>query len=160
MDQGGRYRPERYRGGWAAVIGRGNSKRRLSTGASNREGAEAFCRKLNTQLEFERRGRGPITIDRIMALYIDDRRQQGTVNVRRIEEVRRALKPVWGTYHPDDLDKAAVRSFIDRRRRHGLSDATTRQELAYLQAALNHAKECTLIEDAPKLEKPPAPRPR
>lgn len=160
MDQGERYRPERYRGGWAAAIGRGNSKRRLATGASDRQGAEAFCRKLNAQLEFERRGRGPITIDRIMALYIEDRRQQGTINVRRIEEVRRALKPLWGSYHPDDLDKPTVRDFIARRRRRGLSDATTRQELAYLQAALNHAKECQLIGDAPKLEKPPAPRPR
>jgi len=155
-----RWRPERYRGKWAAVIGRGNGKRSVATGASERAGAEAFCRRLNAQLEAEARGRGPVTVDRLMELYIIDRRARGTVNVARMHEVRRALKPVWGHYHPDELDTALCRAYVDRGRRRGLSDATIRQELAYLQAALNYAVECRLIERAPKLEKPPAPRPR
>ena len=154
------YRPGKYRGGWAAVIGRGNNKRRIQIGAGSKQDAEAFCRRLNAKLEFERRGRGPITIDRILDLYINDRRAQGTVNVARIEEVRRSIKPLWGTYHPDDLDTKTQREYITRRRRRGLSDATTRQELAYLQAALNLAERSKLIDKAPRLEKPPAPRPR
>lgn len=95
-----------------------------------------------------------------MSLYIEDREAQGTVNIARIREVRKALRPIWGTYHPDDLDTRTQRDYIARRRRRGLSDATTRQELAYLQAALNLAEQSNLITKAPKLEKPPAPRPR
>lgn len=154
------YRPGKYRGGWAAVIGRGNDKRRIQIGAVSKPDAEAFCRRLNARLAAEKRGRGPITIDRILEIYIDDRIEQRTVNVQRIREVKRSIKPLWGTYHPDDLDTKTQRTYIARRRRRGLSDATIRQELAYLQAALNLAVESKLIETAPKLEKPPAPRPR
>lgn len=90
------YRPGKYRGGWAAVIGRGNTKRRIQIGAVSKPDAEAFCRRLNAKLAAERRGRGPITIDRILDIYIADRTAQGTVNVQRIKEVRKAIKPLYG----------------------------------------------------------------
>lgn len=95
-----------------------------------------------------------------MGLYIEDRKRAGVVNLTRIQEVRRSLKPVWGDLYVEDLDKTMQRRFIERGRRIGHSTATTRQTLGYLQAALNFAKAAKLIADAPKLEKPPPPRPR
>lgn len=153
--------PGTVQGGWAAVIGRGNSKRRLSTGANNREGAEAFCRKLNTQLEFERRGRGPITIDRIMALYIDDRRQQGTVN-NRMKTFRDIIK-LWPTlgdfaedmglkyvtaqvmYHRDSVHPRHWTRLVSAARRAGHCDVTY-ERLAII-AEQRHAQpqECEAV---------------
>jgi integrase len=95
-----------------------------------------------------------------MGLYIEDRKRAGTVNVKRIEEVRRSLAPVWGDLYPEDLDKTIQRRFIERGARKGHSTATTRQVLSYLQAALNFAVAAKLIPSAPKLAKPPPPRPR
>lgn len=95
-----------------------------------------------------------------MGLYIEDRKRAGIVNLTRIEEVRRSLRPVWGDLYVDDLDKTMQRRFIERGARKGHSTATTRQVLSYLQAALNFAKAAKLISEAPRLEKPPPPRPR
>lgn len=91
-----------------------------------------------------------------MELYIADRENAGIVNVQRIREVRRSLKDHWGRLYPDELTTQACRDFIKRGRRKRLSDATIRSELAYLQAALNFV----IGKAAPKLEKPPPPRPR
>ncbi len=116
-------------------------------------------RRLNAELDHAKR-KAPLTIDAIMGLYIEDRKRAGTVNVKRIEEVKRSLRPVWGDLYPEDLDKTMQRRFIERGARKGHSTATTRQVLSYLQAALNFAKTAKLIPDAPKLLKPPPPRPR
>ena len=153
------WKPQRYRGAWYAVRGRGNAKQRRATGARDRTGAETFCRRLNAEIDLARRGT-PLTIDEILGLYIEDRKRAGVVNLKRIEEVRRSLKPIWGDLFPDDLDKTTQRRFIERGERKGHSTATTRQVLGYLQAALNFAKAAKLIPDAPKLAKPPPPRPR
>lgn len=148
-----------YRGKPAATRGSKDAKRRITIPESYPGGPEAFVRRLNAEAEIARRP-GPATIDRILELYIEDRAAAGIVNISRIKEVRRSLKDVWGRLYPEELDTTACREFIKRGRRKKLSDATIRSELAYLQAALNFAAASKVIPSAPKLEKPPPPRPR
>lgn len=118
-------------------------------------GCEAWVRRLNAEVEAAKRP-GPANVDRILELYIADREAAGIVNIQRIREVRRSLKDHWGKLYPDELTPQACRDFIKRGRRKKLSDATIRSEMAYLQAALNFV----VGKSAPKLEKPPPPRPR
>ena len=80
---------------------------------------------MNAALDVARR-KEPLTIDGIMGLYIADRKRAGIVNLTRIEEVRRSLRPVWGDLYVEDLDKTMQRRFIERGARKGHSTATTR----------------------------------
>jgi integrase len=148
-----------YRGKPAASIGTKGAKRRVTVPAGYPGGPEAFVRRLNAEAEIIRQP-GPANLDRIMELYYADRKAAKIVGLARVEEVCRSIRPDWARLYPDDLTVIACRERIAKGRRRGLSDGTIRSELAYVQAALNFAAQARIIPSAPKLLKPPPPRPR
>lgn len=96
----------------------------------------------------------------IYSLYQKDREAHKVVNLNRIKEVGRTLKPIWGSLTADAIDKKEVHRFIAIRRRQGCSDGTIRNDLAYITAALNLAVDAKIIPVCPKIVKPPPGRPR
>ena len=156
-----RYRLGKHRGYWVAIIGREANKRRIRIGKIDAIGEQVATGKLRKLIEDNASsGKNRITVDYIMGRYIEDRIAEGIVNIQRIREVRKTIQPIWGDYLPAELKKTACRTYITRRRRTNVSNATIRQELAYLQAALNFAVLTEIIDKAPKLSKPPPPRAR
>lgn len=101
-----------------------------------------------------------MSVDQLYGLYEKDREAHKVVNLTRIKEVGRTLKPIWGSLTADEIDKRQVQRFIEIRRNAGCSDGTIRNDLAYITAALNLAVEAKILSTAPKIAKPPAPRPR
>lgn len=103
---------------------------------------------------------GELTVTAIFKLYIKDREDEGKINISRMREVERTISKVWGEFLPEQITTEEVRKFIRGGKERGLSNATIRSDLAYLTAALSFAVAKKIIPSAPKIEKPPPPRPR
>lgn len=148
-----------HRGKFAAVTGRGKSRRRIKLDETDEQSAQAAVRRLN--VEADRLSLpAQMSLDQLYGLYEKDRAAHKVVNLTRIKEVGRTLKPIWGSLTADEIDKRQVQRFIEIRRNAGCSDGTIRNDLAYITAALNLAVEAKILSAAPKIAKPPAPRPR
>jgi len=153
------WRLGKHRGSFAAVIGRGNGRRRVKLNETDKGAAERAVRDLNLQLT-RRALSGDLTVDAIFKLYIKDREEEGKINISRMREVQRTIGKVWGEYLPEQITTEEVRKFIRNGKERGLSNATIRSDLAYLTAALSFALQKKMIPSVPKIEKPPPPRPR
>jgi integrase len=148
-----------HRGKWAAVRGRGKSRRRIKLDETDEESAKSAVRALNTETERLKLS-GNLTVDEIFELYKKDRKAKGVVNLKRIEEVRKTIKPFWGGWLPDKIKDQDCAAFVDARRLSGCSNSTIRSDLSYTHAALNFAFALGLIAKCPKFEMPPPSRPR
>lgn len=154
-----KWRLGRHRGSFAAVTGSGKDRRRIKLDETDAESAQAAVRRLN--VEANRLALpAQLSISEIYRLYEKDRASHGVVNLTRIKEVGRTLAPIWGSLTADEINKDQVKRFIAIRRNQGCSDGTIRNDLAYITAAMNLAVEAKIIPAAPKIAKPPAPRPR
>lgn len=154
-----RWRLGMHRGKFAAVIGSGTKRRRVTIHETDKGAAEGIVREHNTQLARRSLPDQP-TVSDVFKLYIKDREDAGKVNISRMREVERTINKVWGAFLPDQITPFEVRKFVKAGKTRGLSNATIRSDLAYLTAALSFAVGARLIPSAPKIEKPEAPRPR
>jgi len=101
-----------------------------------------------------------LTVDEVFELYKKDRAARGTVNLSRIEEVRKTIEPFWGSWLPERITEADCTSFVRSRRSSGCSNSTIRSDLSYTHAALNFAFKRKMIPACPKFDMPPPSRPR
>lgn len=149
-------RLEKHRGKWAVRLESGN---RLSTGvpyaAETRQAAE---RKAASILSHIAAQRGAATLGEVMDAYISDMKERAKVVVRQdtARYAMAALLPFWGDMGIEEITYERCRAYIKESRRNRLSDATIRQRLKYLRAAVNwHSPG----NDA-KFDFPPPPSPR
>ena len=96
----------------------------------------------------------------IYALYEKNCEKRNIVNLTRVKEVGRTLKPIWGDKTPDEITLEECDRFVSIRTEQGCTGGGIRNDLAYITAALNHAKAAKVIKEVPKIPKPPAGRPR
>jgi integrase len=158
-DETGPWRLGKHRGHYAAVTGSGPSRRRIKLDEADPASAQSAVRRLNIETNKQAALRNN-TVLSIYDLYIKDRTQEGIANLTRVKEVRKVIERVWPTLSPADLSKEEIARFTSLRRKDGCGNATIRQELAYLTAALNVAKRERIIQFVPDIRKPPPPRPR
>ena len=154
-----KWRVGRHRGHFAAVAGRGNARRRIKLHAVTREDATRLVRQLNldaARLALPKQ----LTLEQIYDLYTKDREAEGVVNLTRIKEVGKTLKPLWGSLTADEITKSEVKRFTSARRQRGCSDGTIRSDLGYIRAALGFAQRSFFIPQVPSIALPPVPRPR
>ena len=160
------WRRGKHRKRWVGIIGTGKDRRRatLYTPQGDRietdaKAADAAVKRLNHDTKLASLPT-TLSMDEIYALYEKDRKDHGVVNLTRIKEVGRTLHRIWGHLAPQDLTKEEVARFTRLRRAAGCRDGTIRNELAYIQAALAFAAKSGIVGSAPRLPKPPVPRPR
>jgi integrase len=137
-----------------------HARRRVSTGCTDRAGAEAV---LASYLEGIDRPRLPVvSIAAILERYLADRRERAIPGADRLGWAHKPLARVLGVKPPEAITEAECLRYATRRRRDGVTDATIRTELAALKAALRWAagKERSIIAAAPTIVMPPRPEPR
>lgn len=135
-------------------------RRRVSTGCTDRTGAEAV---LATYLiEDAKPQLGVIFIKVILERYLVDRRERAIPGADRLGFAHKPLDRILGDKPPEAITEGECRRYADRRRRDGVSVSTIRIELAALKAALRWAEgpERGLIAKAPRITMPPRPEGR
>ncbi len=126
------YQLVKYRGKYAVTIGRGASRRRISTGTSDVGHARAIAEQIFQKLHAPASER----ISDLWKLYLADRRKDGR-DVTRQENAWKRLEPVFGDRLGTDVTKDDCRAYAQLRKRHGAALGTVRTELEYLRACLN-----------------------
>jgi integrase len=137
-----------------------DARRRVSTGCTDRAGAEAV---LAAYLKEKERPQLPvISIAVILERYLADRRATAIPGLARLEYAHKPLERIVGAKPPEALTQTECRRYIARRRKEGVTDSTVRTELQALRAALRWAAapERSLIAAAPKIEMPAKPESR
>jgi integrase len=158
------YRLGRHRGKWVAIYGHGKTKRRLTLGATGGKAGKADAEREVRELNLKA-ARGEIgddlTVAGIWALYIQDREHDRVPSVWRMRQAWKPLEPHFGHMGVDQVDKAACRDYIAKRRRLGVSDGGIRVELDYLSTALRFGARHKLYAGLPPdIHRPPQARPR
>lgn len=154
------WRLGRYRGEWIGITGYGDNRHRLklytATGkdCATRDEANAALKRRNEETA---KALLPAvrSLDEIYAAYEKDRKDAGVVNITRIKEVGRTLHKIWGHLSPEDITKEEAKRYERIRKQQGCSDATIRQEIAYIEAAIRSSGRVIV-----GIEKPPVPRAR
>lgn len=162
MREDGYYLGE-HREAWCAALYIGGKRvGRVSLGKTDkveREEAERRVREENAKLSLAKLP-AQLTVDEVFDLYIKDREREGKSAIPRMRQCRELLKPHFGSLLPSDIDKLKCRNYEKLRRNINVGDATIRTELTYLSIALRFAVDMKLINDAPKIWRPPQSRPR
>lgn len=119
-----------YRGYWCVIYKDelGKPKRR-SLRTKDRDEAERLF------ADQQRRPSGE-TVSDIFQIYADDK--QGTASHPRILDAWKALKPSFGHYRPDQIDRRRCRVYVSKRSKLGRGAGTIRKELSILRAALRY----------------------
>ena len=137
-----------------------DARRRVSTGCTDRAGAEAV---LASYLKERARPQiDVISVALILDRYLADRRARAIPGLARLEFAHKPLARIIGTKPPEAITEAECRRYVARRRKDGMSDATIRTELQALRAALRWAAspERGFIAASPKIDMPGKPEPR
>ncbi len=137
-----------------------HARRRISTGCTDRTGAEAV---LATYLmESAKPQLGVISIADILERYLADRRERAIPGADRLSWAHKQLVRILGHKPPEAITEAECRRYAAQRRREGVVDGTIRTELQALKAALRWAagRERRLIAEAPAIAMPPRPEAR
>lgn len=121
-----------YRGKLAIAIGRGPSRRRISTGTNDPGLAKAIAE----QIWQKQHAPASERIKDLWTLYLADRRKDGRDTVRQ-GNAWKHLGPAFGHRLGNDITKDDCRDYARMRRRQGASDGTVRTELIFLRACLN-----------------------
>jgi integrase len=137
-----------------------HARRRISTGCTDRPGAEAVLASYLIAAEKPQLANVSITI--ILDRYLADRRERAIPGADRLGWAHKPLTRILGTKPPEAVTETECRRYADKRRRDGVADATIRTELAALKAALRWAAggNAALISAAPSIVMPPRPEPR
>lgn len=150
MEGPSRYRLKLYRGKWCVVWVEGRRTQRSSLRTADPD--EAARRFADWQRSLTRIG--PTVAD-IMDAYLTEK-DTTTARPDRLRDAWKALKPFFGSYRPDQIDRPLCRAYTMRRRQMGRKDGTIRKELDILRAGLRwQNKNCPA-----NFEMPPAPEPR
>lgn len=126
------YRLVPYRGKLALAVGRGKSRRRISTGTNDPGLARVIAQELWQRLHAPASER----IEDLWKAYLADRRKDGRDTTRQ-ENAWKRLKPVFGDRLGMDVNKDDCRAYAAMRQRQGVSPACAKIELEYLRACLN-----------------------
>jgi integrase len=126
------YQLVKYRGKYAVAIGRGASRRRISTGTADLGHARAIADQIFHKLNAPQSER----ISDLWRFYLADRRKDGK-DVTRQENAWKRLEPEFGHRLGTDVNKDDCRAYAKLRQRHGAAPGTVRTELEYLRACLN-----------------------
>lgn len=126
------YQLVKYRGKYALAIGKGSSRRRISTGTADLGYARAIADQIFQKLH------APATerISDLWRLYLADRRKDGK-DVTRQENAWKRLEPLFGDRLGTDIKKDDCRAYTALRQRQGAAPGTVKTELEYLRACLN-----------------------
>ena len=137
-----------------------HARRRVSTGCTDRAGAEAVLAKY--LIEAAKPQLGVISIEAILERYLSDRRERAVPGAGRLGWAHKPLVRILGVKPPDAVTEAECRRYAAQRRREGVVDATIRTELGALKAALRWAggRERGLIAEVPAISMPPRPEAR
>ena len=144
-----------YRGKWCAITYIDGRRQRVSlklpATAENRDLAEREARNLGRQIAAPTDD----TVGAIMDAYLADSR---AVDVTRLKNAWKALKPTFAKLTPPDVTREVCRQYVARRKREGRQDGTIVKELNTLRAGLRwHQKDTPAVVEAPSQ---PPPRDR
>lgn len=121
-----------HRGKLSVAIGRGTSRRRISTGTNDPGLAKVIAERIWQQLHAPASER----VDDLWALYLADRRKDQR-DVTRQENAWKRLGPFFGHMLGTSINKDDCREYDRQRQRQGAASGTVRTELVFLRACLN-----------------------
>lgn len=143
----------KYRGHWCAAWSTDRGTKRVSLRlpdtACRADAERAFA-------DFQQGLKRPAsTVGEIVVDYLADKAHTAT-DAGRLHDAWKALAPSFAHLRPDQLDRAACRLYVAKRRAAGRGDGTIRKELGTLRAALRwHNPQTPAV-----FELPSAPPPR
>ena len=126
------YEIVKYRGKFAVAIGRGKSRRRISTGTADAGLARVVANEIWSKLHAPTSER----VKDLWGLYLADRRKDGK-DVTRQENAWKRLEPEFGHRIGTDIQKDDCRAYTKLRQRQNAAAGTIATELQYLRACLN-----------------------
>lgn len=126
------YELVKYRGKFAVAIGRGKTRRRISTGTDDLGRARVVANEIWQKLNVPASERMQDLWDH----YLTDRRQDGK-DVTRQQNAWKRLSQVFSQRIGTDITKDDCRAYHDLRKRQGAAPGTIKTELEYLRACLN-----------------------
>jgi integrase len=137
-----------------------HARRRISTGCTDRTGAEAVL--AGYLKEAAKPQVAVISIAVILEHYLADRLERGVLGAERLKWAHKPLTRILGYKPPEALTEAECRRYAVQRRREGVVDATIRTELQALKAAVRWAgaPERGIISAVPTITMPPRPEGR
>jgi integrase len=137
-----------------------HARRRISTGCTDRAGAEAVL--ASYLLAASKPQLAVISIAVILERYLADRREREIPGAERLGWAHKPVIRILGVKPPEAISESECRRYATRRRGEGVADATIRTELQALRAALRWAagQDIGLITAAPKITMPERPEPR
>lgn len=137
-----------------------DARRRISTGCTDRTGAEAVL--AGYLKEAAKPQLAVVSIAVILERYLTNRHERGVPGAERLGWAHKQLVRVLGHKPPEAITEAECRRYADRRRREGVVDGTIRTELAALKAALRWStgRDIRIIAEAPAIHMPPRPEAR
>lgn len=137
-----------------------HARRRISTGCTDRTGAEAVL--AGYLIEAAKPQLAVVSISSILERYLADRRERAVPGAERLGWAHKQLNRVLGHKPPEAVTEAECRRYAVQRRREGVVDGTIRTELAALKAALRWAtgREVRIIAEAPTVTMPARPEAR
>lgn len=146
------YRLGKHRGKFSLIYSDPERGRvRIATGTDDRGRAEAIARDIWRKIHAPPSDR----IADIWDAYVTDRKQV-VGRKDRFASLWKALSPHFGQRLGTAVSREDCRAYVRARRRAGMSDSTIKTELEFLRAALRFK----YGKDAPKVELPPAAKPR
>jgi integrase len=129
---GSGYELVKYRGKFAVAIGRGENRRRISTGTPDPGLARVIANEIWQKLQAPASER----LHDLWDHYLVDRRKDGK-DVTRQENAWKRLTVVFGQRMGTDVTKDDCRAYAQLRQRQGAAPGTIKTELEYLRACLN-----------------------
>lgn len=121
-----------YRGKYALAIGRGASRRRISTGTNDEGLARSIAQRIWSKINEVESGR----VEDLWRVYLCDREKDGRDTTRQ-RNAWKHLGRVFGQRLGNDIRKDDCREHAASRKRQGVSSGTARIELEYLRACLS-----------------------
>ena len=128
----GQYELVPYRGKLAVAIGRGASRRRISTGTNDAGLAKAVAERIWEGHHAPSSER----VEDLWQFYLSDRRKDGRDTIRQQNAWKR-LAPMFGRRLGNGISRDDCRDYARLRQRHGAASGTVKTELEYLRACLN-----------------------
>ncbi len=122
---------QRFRNGFAMVVGTGKDRSRHQLRSKDRPSAEAEARRV-----WADRDDGAWNVGRAVDAYLTKRADEGMITIQRRRDAWKAAKSFWESVDPEMIDEKMVRSYINRR---NVAPGTVKLELGLIRAALRMA---------------------
>lgn len=158
--QVGPYRLGKLKGQWVAVWDGEDGKRdRFRLGPIATTDGPATLQRFAREQELGKL-RDVSTVDEIMTAYIAELKLFGKRSAEITEHYWKAMRPWFGHFTPEMIDKKLCKDYYDARIAAGRKVGTVLTELTRLRSALVYAEKEKLIASAPFIWRPEPPRPR